>query len=420
MRRITLAVALIALLAGCGSSESDGTSSAANAKAPANATAPASSVSGTPITVGFVCSCTGPLAKAIGRSPEVIQAWEKWTNANGGLNGHPVKVIVADDGQNPAKGLEVVKKLVEQDKVMAIVGQQSYTIPSWAKYVASKGVPVVGGSPLDTAFMSNPDFFISGSNLLMTFSGMVQLAAANGKKHIGVYYCAETPVCAEAPKLVTALAKPAGIKVTATRVSSTAPNYTAPCLSFKQKGVDAVIVAANSAAVPRIVGSCAQQGFKPLNLAGASTTDSSWLDNPALDGTLVAGSDAVYTNTSTAGVKTFTEALQQYAPGLTDSPQFAWGYIFPWAGGQLFAAAAKAGKLTPTSTPADVKEGLYALKDETLDGIAPPLNFVPDKPGFPACHFQAKIAGGDITALDSKPVCLPPAAIQKLTAALGG
>jgi branched-chain amino acid transport system substrate-binding protein len=424
MRRTTLAAvtaALIAipLLAGCGSSSDEG-SSQPSAAATSTPKAPPSTVSGTPITVGFVCSCTGPLAKTIGRSEEVIQSWAKWTNAHGGLNGHPVKVIAADDGQNPAKGLEVVKQLVEQDKVMAIVGQMSFTTPSWAKYATAQGVPVVGGTPLDAAFLSNPDFFLSGSNLLMTFTGMVQLAQQNGKKHIGVYYCAETPVCAQAPKLVTALAKPLGLQVTSTRVSSTAPSYTAPCLSFKQKSVDALIVAANSTAVPRIVGACAQQGFKPLNLAGAGTTERSWLSDPVLTGTLVAASNANYTDTSIPGIKSFTEALNQYAPGLTDSPQFSWPYLSPWAGGQLFAAAAKAGKLTPTSTSADVKKGLYTLKDETLDDIAPPLNFSAGKPGFPGCYFQAKIGDGAISTLNAnKPACLPPAALQKLASALG-
>src|SRR5262245_492290 len=116
MRRTMAAIAAVALmlLAGCGSAET---------KAPAGAAKQGQGPSETPITVGFICSCTGPLAKSIGRSEEVIQAWAKYTNANGGLNGHPVKVITADDGQNPAQALKAVKKLVEQDKVMAIVGQ---------------------------------------------------------------------------------------------------------------------------------------------------------------------------------------------------------------------------------------------------------------------------------------------------------
>jgi len=185
MRRTKFALAAAALaallaFAACGSSSSTSsgtTADAAAASPPPAAPSSASTVSGQPITVGFVCSCTGPLATTIGRSEDVIQAWAKWTNAHGGLNGHPVKVIAADDGQDPAKGLEAVKSLVEQDKVMAIVGQESLTSESWAKFIASTGVPVVGGQPVDTPFLTNPDFFVSGSNLLMNLLGQVELAS---------------------------------------------------------------------------------------------------------------------------------------------------------------------------------------------------------------------------------------------------
>jgi branched-chain amino acid transport system substrate-binding protein len=429
MRRTKFAVtagALVALLlfAGCGSSSStssstSGASTAAGASTTAKA--PASTVSGTPITVGFVCSCTGPLAGTAGRSGDVIQAWAKWTNAHGGLNGHPVKVIVKDDGQTPAKGLEAVKSLVEQDKVMAIVGQESVTTAAWEKYVTAKGVPVVGGEPVETAFMTNPNFFLSGSNLLMNFYGLLELAKQEGKKNVGVFYCAETPICAQVPKLLGGLAKPMGLTVTSARVSSTAPNYTAPCLSLKQKGVDALNIAAASNQVPRIVDACAQQGFQPVSLASSATTEKSWGKDSHLDGSLVAAANAVYTDTSVPGVKAFTDALNQYVPGLTGSAQFSWGLIDPWAGGQLFAAAAKAAKLTPSSTSTDVKKGLYALKDETLDGVAPPLNFVRGKPGFPACYFQAKLAGSEFKSMNAnKPACLPAAAVAQLAGALGG
>jgi branched-chain amino acid transport system substrate-binding protein len=412
------------LLAGCGSSSSTSSSPASNVTATATSTtaasnAPASTLSGTPITVGFICSCTGPLAGSIGRSTDVIESWAKWTNAHGGLNGHPVKVITADDGQNPAKALEEVKSLIEQDHVMAIVGQMSLTTAAWATYVTSKGMPVVGGQPVDTPFLTNPDFFVSGTNLLLNLYGLLAIAKEDGKKHLGLFYCAETPVCAQAPVIMAAMAKPLGLAVSTQRVSSTAPSYTAPCLAFKQQGVDAVNVAMSPNLVPRITTACAQQGFTPTNLGSAATIDASWTKVPSMDGSLIAASNAVYTDTSVPGVKSFTDALNDYAPGLTSSANYGWPLIEPWAGGQLFAAAAKAAELTPTSSPADVKKGLYALKNETLQGVAPPLNYVPGKPGFPSCYFEAKLDGGGYKPMGGdKPTCLSAAAIQHLAAAV--
>jgi branched-chain amino acid transport system substrate-binding protein len=421
LAQLAAALAALLLFAGCGSSSSKSSTSAGGAGTNAAAKLPASNVTGDPITVGYVCSCTGPLQKSIGRSADVMHAWENWTNAHGGINGHPVKVITKDDGQNPAKGLQAVKELVEQDKVMAIVGQESLTTASWAKYVASKDVPVVGGETVETAFMTNPDFFVSGSNLLLNIFGQVQMAKQAGKKHIGIYYCAETPVCAQAPAIVGGLAKGLGMSTTAARVSSTAPSYTAPCLSFKQKGVDSVIVAVNSADVPRILAACAQQGFKPVNLASAATTDESWTNDSNLDGSLVAAANATYTDTTVPGVKEFNDAMNQYVPGLTGSDQYSWSLIDMWVGGQLFAKAAKLANLGPASTPADVKKGLYKLKDETVEGLAPPLNYAPGKPGFPACYFQSKLSSGEFKPMGGdKPVCVPAPLLKQLASALSG
>jgi len=422
LRKVAALTATLAAVfaAGCGSSDDETSSSTAKSAAPA-ASAPKSNVSGDPIVVGSICSCTGPLAASIGKSLDVMKAWEQHTNATGGINGHPVKVVSVDDGQNPAKGLAGVKKLIETDKVVAIVGQMSLTSAAWEKYASSKGVPVVGGQPIDTPFMTNPGFFASGSTLPLLLFGELALTKAAGKTNVGLYYCAETPICAQLEPILAGLGKGLGLAVTGAKISSTAPNYTAPCLAFKQKGVDALLVAVNSSVVPRVVDACAQQGFTPLSVASSATTERSWLDNDNLDGSVISATNAVYTDEKVPGVKAFLDAVDTYLPDLRDSPQFSWPLEYPWAGGQLFAAAAEAGKLTPTSTSADLLKGLYSLKDETLDGLAPPLNFVEGKPGFPTCYFSAKLAGGTFQSVGSgEPVCLDAKTAGGIAAALAG
>ena len=63
-------------------------------------------------------------------------------NDSGGLNGHPVQVIVKDDQNDPAIALRVAKELVEQDKVVALLNP-SPTASAWSEYVTGKGVPVL-------------------------------------------------------------------------------------------------------------------------------------------------------------------------------------------------------------------------------------------------------------------------------------
>jgi hypothetical protein len=69
-----------------------------------------------------------------------------------------------------------------------------------------------------------------------------------------------------------------------------------------------------------------------------------------------------------------------------------------WASGQLLAAAVNAmssaahdGPITSTM----IAEGLWKLKNETLGGFAPRLNFVRGKPAPPAnCTFFAQLSKG--------------------------
>jgi branched-chain amino acid transport system substrate-binding protein len=340
--------------------------------------------------------------------------WASSVNAAGGINGHPVKMIALDDGGNPATALQDAKQLVEQDHVMAIVGEVSVADAGFASYVASKDIPVVGGGSPEATFSSNPDFYVSGSPLLALIVGT--LAQAKGKTNLGVAYCAESPVCAQIVPLTQGVGKLFGLKITPLKISGTAPNYTAQCLAMKSAGVDALYVADNGATVQRVVASCKQQGFTPLNVGQGPTTANALLKDPNLNGSLIAGTSANPYDASLPAVKAFQDAM----PGLIKTSTFAYDAFYAWTGGKLFEAAAKAANITPTSTGADVKKGLYALKNETLGGLIPPTTFTPGKTFFAPCWFTDKVSDGTLVSTNGdKPVCLPAAEATALAKAIG-
>ena len=277
----------------------------------------------------------------------------------------------------------------------------------------------MGGQPLDSNYVTDPNFFPSGTTLPGSALSGVTVAKHAGAKTLGLYYCAEVPVCGQLPHLFGPLAAQFGMKTVSQSVSATAPNYIAPCTSFKQKSVDAIIGGVNSDVIPRIAQSCAQQSFKPVWIGSSNSTDKSWTTTAALDGSVFTATNAVYTDTSIPGVKDFNDALAKYAPGLQASAQFSFPLIYPWAGGQLFAAAAKAADLSPTSTSADIVKGLTGLKNETLDGVAPPLNFTPGKVAVPNCYFTGFIKGGAFHSdAGTQPVCLDQATVDALQKAM--
>jgi branched-chain amino acid transport system substrate-binding protein len=410
-----------ALLAACGSS-SHKTSSSSAASASGGATTTRSNSAapaGAPIKVGMICSCSGIQAANLALTGKVASAWANSVNAAGGINGHPVHMTVLDDGGTPATALQDAKKLVEQDHVVAIVGEYSLADAAFASYVASKGIPVVGGITPEAPFLTNPDFYPSGANIIAEIVSVIRLAKATGRKFVAVPYCAESPICAQIVPLVNAAGAMFGVKITTGKVSSTAPNYTAPCISYHSKGVDGLFVGGGSTLVERFATSCAQQGYRPTTVNTTSTATGAWRTDHNLDGAVLSGYGANVFDDTTPATKEFRAALAKYYPGILSSPQFGANLIGPWAGGKLFEAAAKAAHLGPQSTSADVKKGLYALKGETLGGLSAPLTFTPGKPTFTSCYFTVQLKNGNFVSLNgNRASCLPPNVTTALMKAL--
>ena len=75
--------------------------------------------SDTEIKIGHTNPYSGP-ASAYGVIGKTIQAYFKTVNEAGGINGRKVNFITYDDGFQPPKTVEMVRKLVEDDQVFAI------------------------------------------------------------------------------------------------------------------------------------------------------------------------------------------------------------------------------------------------------------------------------------------------------------
>jgi branched-chain amino acid transport system substrate-binding protein len=95
----------------------------------------------TEIKIGHTNPYSGN-ASAYGTIGKVIDAYFKMVNEQGGINGRKLTFISYDDGYSPPKTVEMVRKLVEEDKVL-FVFQTLGTPPNTAiqKYLNTKKVP---------------------------------------------------------------------------------------------------------------------------------------------------------------------------------------------------------------------------------------------------------------------------------------
>jgi len=98
-------------------------------------------VSDTEIKIGQTMPYSGP-ASAYGTIGRVQAAYFKRLNEQGGINGRKINFVSVDDAYSPPKAVEQVRKLVEQDTVLAVfqpLGTPSNT--AIQKYLNTKKVP---------------------------------------------------------------------------------------------------------------------------------------------------------------------------------------------------------------------------------------------------------------------------------------
>ena len=96
------------------------------------------------ILLGYPNDLSGPVAE-VGRSVQNgVRLAEEEINAAGGVHGRKLKIIVEDNGYDPKKGLLATQKLIQQDKVFAIV-MATGTAPAAAAMpmVVKAGIPHV-------------------------------------------------------------------------------------------------------------------------------------------------------------------------------------------------------------------------------------------------------------------------------------
>jgi len=84
------------------------------------APAPAQTAGGKPLRIGQSAGVTGPVAGVVKEQIAGAQVYLRSVNDKGGVNGRPVELITYDDGFNPARTPGNVRKLVEQDNVLAL------------------------------------------------------------------------------------------------------------------------------------------------------------------------------------------------------------------------------------------------------------------------------------------------------------
>ena len=157
--------------------------------APVGCSSGSSSSSGSDtIKVGAILSLTGPYAALGTAEKNALDLEQKRINDAGGIGGKKLEIIVEDDATDEAKTVAAATKLIEQDKVVAIIGATGTGQSMAARTVIDRaGVPMIsmaGGNAITGKF--DPLVFQTPWPNSIVVPFVLKKMAADGHKKVAV------------------------------------------------------------------------------------------------------------------------------------------------------------------------------------------------------------------------------------------
>lgn len=96
-----------------------------------------------PIKIGAILAVTGPAAFLGAPEEKTLEMMVDDINKNGGIKGKKIELIVKDSGGSPEKALSFAKQLIEENKVLAIIGPSTSGETMKIKNVAEEGKTIL-------------------------------------------------------------------------------------------------------------------------------------------------------------------------------------------------------------------------------------------------------------------------------------
>lgn len=320
----------------------------------------------------------------------------------GGVNGRKIRFITCDDAFDPTKTVACVKKLVEEDKVFAIVNSLG-TVPHAAvmEYLIKNNVPVVSPHANYTPFskpVKNNYFAIQPNNEIFG-TALARYATQRFKaKKIAVLYVDDAfgqellgAVVAELKrnKLEPALTVPHPGTETAFRPY---------VVRLQGANPDAVILLTYLNPSASILKEAEAVGFKPKWLATNVQADVRMISLAgvsAVEGLIVTGFAADPTLPNHAGAAKFRALLQKYFAGELPSGFNEIAYVGAM---QAVEGLFRAG---PNLTRERFIQALETLTNWDAEGLVPPITYARDDRRGITILYMTKFERGNMVFVEA-------------------
>jgi branched-chain amino acid transport system substrate-binding protein len=386
MKRTATVLAAVLLAAGCSSGNSSGGGGSSSTPG----------VTDSSILIGTHQPLTGPAAAGYSEIAPATKAYFDFVNANGGVYGRQITYKIMDDTYNPATTQQVVRQMVLQDKVFAILnGLGTPTHTGVLDFLKTNRVPdlfVASGSrswnqpdKYPGTFGFNPDYTVEGK-ILATY---VKTSLA-GKKVC--FLGQDDDFGRDSLAGIQQILGPVAAKQS--YVTSN-PNVGPQMGALKAAACQIVMLATVPGFTALAIGTGAKIGFKPqyvVSNVGADPTTLTKTLGPAaslLEGVVAANYLPLASDTGNPWIQLFQKVNTQYNKGA----QFDDNVVYGMSVGYLFVQTLQAaGKdLTRDKLTAAVEKGGF-----TGPGMVPLRFSDKDHSGY-AGEQLTKLVGGKST-----------------------
>ncbi|MEV4344873.1 ABC transporter substrate-binding protein [Actinoplanes sp. NPDC049596] len=386
MKRTTAIVLASVLLAATGCSNSgDSNGSSGGGNTPG--------VTDSEIVVGTHMPLTGPAAAGYSKIAPATKAYFDYVNANGGVHGRKITYKIMDDGYNPANTQQVVRQLVLQDKVFAILnGLGTPTHSGVLDFLKTNRVPdlfVASGSrswnqpdKYPGTFGFNPDYTVEGK-ILATYVK---------ENHAGKKVCFLGQDDDFGRDSLAGIEKVLGSVAAKQSYVTSNPNVGPQIGALKAAGCQVVMLATVPGFTALSIGTGAKLGFKPQYVVSNVGSDPTTLAKtlgaaaPLLEGVIAANYLPLANDDTNPWIQLYTKVNKEYNGGA----EFDNNVVYGMSVGYLFVQSLQAaGKdLTRDGITAAVEKGGF-----TGPGLVPVRYSAEDHSGY-AGEQLTKIAGG--------------------------
>jgi branched-chain amino acid transport system substrate-binding protein len=323
------------------------------------------------IKIGTTSPLSGPVS-AFAQIAKSAEAYFKKVNAEGGVNGRQIQMIIADDAYSPPKTVEQTRRLVENDEVLLIFGGVGTpTNTAVHKYLNDRKVPQLflgsGGAKWDDPknFPWTVGWQPTYRDEALAYAKFIK--ASHPAAKVGVLYQNDDLGKDYLKALEEGLGGGEAI-VAKAPYETTSPTVDTQILTLKSSGADVVLVAATPKFAAQAIRKIGEIGWKPVTIISNVSASISGVLEPAGRDNATGVISSQYLKDSTdpslkddPGYKEWLAFMDKYLP---DANKSDWLNVYGYTIAQtLVSVLTSAGN---DLTRANVMKQATSLKDVRL------------------------------------------------------